>query len=393
MNENPYETTPSLASEPLAVDQSAACASKKGSWRWWIAVAVTLALSVVFFLVPVPLVVTTPGPTLNLNEPLDGHELMTMSGTDPRTGKPLVVDEPSKGQLRMVTISEYGGPGHTVTLSDVLTLLSDGVSQVNLYSDLYGDDVTAEQMQSASQAMMDSSHMTAANAAMEELGWDLPATVTVVDAVPGTHAVGKVQEGDQILSVTTPDHLEHQVDQAGTIFALMTQQPPNTDLAVKILRKGQEETVTITSVESPDGEGSKLGIFLDIDIEMPVDVEFALGDIGGPSAGMMFALAMIDRLTEGDLTGGKTIAGTGAMSYDGRVEPIGGLPQKMVGAQRDGADFFLAPAQNCDAITSVPDGLKVFRVSTLSEARAAVHAIANGQEDTLKPCLVPRSAN
>ena len=101
------------------------------------------------------------------------------------------------------------------------------------------------------------------------------------------------------------------------------------------------------------------------------------GNVGGPSAGTMFALGIYDTLTPGAMTGGQQIAGTGTIDPAGKVGPIGGIRQKLVGARDGGADCFLAPADNCDEVVGhVPDGLQVVRISTFDEARQAVEAIA-----------------
>lgn len=157
-------------------------------------------------------------------------------------------------------------------------------------------------------------------------------------------------------------------------------------------RNGELVTEEIVSGESPDGYGSKLGIYLDTDIQMPLDVQVHLEEVGGPSAGMMFALTIIDRLTPGDLTGGVSIAGTGALGYDGRVQPIGGLPQKIEGAKRSGVEWFLAPSLNCDELSEAPTGINVVRVDDLKEARAAVDAIAHGSTEGLRACYAKSAA-
>jgi PDZ domain-containing protein len=101
----------------------------------------------------------------------------------------------------------------------------------------------------------------------------------------------------------------------------------------------------------------------------------------------MFALGIIDKLTPGDLTGGKKIAGTGTIDPDGVVGPIGGIRQKLVGARDAGARYFLAPADNCsEVVKHIPDGLTVVKVATLNAARDAVTAIAAGKADTLPGC-------
>ena len=123
----------------------------------------------------------------------------------------------------------------------------------------------------------------------------------------------------------------------------------------------------------------QLGIFLATSFEFPFDVSIALDDVGGPSAGMMFALGIIDRLTPEGMTEGRHFAGTGTIDSAGNVGPIGGIAQKMVGASDAGAEFFLAPADNCgEVVGNIPAGLGVVRVSTLDEARSAVEALAAG---------------
>jgi PDZ domain-containing protein len=118
----------------------------------------------------------------------------------------------------------------------------------------------------------------------------------------------------------------------------------------------------------------------------PFDVEISLEKVGGPSAGLMFSLGIIDTVTPGDLTGGKHIAGTGTISPDGLVGPIGGIEQKLQGARAGGATLFLAPAANCQEVAGrIPDGLQVVRVETLAEARDAVERAGNGQDTSGLP--------
>lgn len=348
-----------------------------------------LALSVVvgLFIVPAPYVVTTPGPTFDLKEDIQELEVIHIEGKDPATGKPVELDTEKGGDLRMVTISEYGGPGHYLSFFDVFWLTRDGVSSVENYSDIYPDDITADQLQSFASAQMTSSHSTASVAALEELGWTVPATVTVNEVAEGVDAHGKILPGDILVAVQTPDGTVHSIDKAATIFAVTAATAPGTELVVTVNRDGKNIPIKAKTHESPDGIGSKLGIFLHVETQMPLKITFNLEDVGGPSAGMMFALTIIDRMTPGDMTGGQRIAGTGALSYDGRVQPIGGLPQKMVGARNAGAQYFLAPAANCNEITETPEGIEVFRVNTLDEARQAVESIAAGTTSSLPACL------
>jgi PDZ domain-containing protein len=113
----------------------------------------------------------------------------------------------------------------------------------------------------------------------------------------------------------------------------------------------------------------------------PFSIDFNLANIGGPSAGLMFSLAVVDKLTTGDLNDGKFVAGTGTIDSDGKVGSIGGITHKMLAAQEAGATVFLVPADNCDeAKTAQDDGLELVKVDNLGQAVDALHAISAGRE-------------
>jgi PDZ domain-containing protein len=123
-----------------------------------------------------------------------------------------------------------------------------------------------------------------------------------------------------------------------------------------------------------------MGVDIIEQYKFPFSVKFSVGDIGGPSAGMMFALGIIDKLTSDNLTGGKFIAGTGEITSTGQVVPIGGIQQKMVGARDAGATVFLAPAGNCsDVRGAIPSGLRVVKVATLSQAMTDLEELKAGK--------------
>jgi PDZ domain-containing protein len=103
----------------------------------------------------------------------------------------------------------------------------------------------------------------------------------------------------------------------------------------------------------------------------PFDVQISSGEIGGPSAGLMWALGLYDLLTPGDLTGGQTIAGTGQIALDGTVIPIGGIEEKLTAAADAGATVFLVPQGNMEeARASGGHGLELVPVATFDDARA-----------------------
>lgn len=369
------------------------------SWRLVTALLALLAMVAILFWVPVPFVVSSPGPTFNVLGSSEGEPMIAIEGTDPTTGDALQLDEPQsasvtdkdkpgQGQLRMVTVSESGGPGNRLNFAQLLVAYADPHSKIVDYDSVYPQGQTETDVSDAQVAMMRNSQMTSQVAALEYLGWDVPATVTIEGAVEGSNAEGVVQQGDILRAITTPDGTRHEVEDGSIPFALMRTVPPGSPMTITVERDGSLQDLSFDSVApSATESGSKLGIYLTVNPSLPVNISFNLEGVGGPSAGMMFSLGIIDRLTPGDMTGGATIAGTGTMSFDGQVGAIGGIQQKMWGAHDDGAQWFLAPSENCSEVVGhVPGGLNVVSVSTLDEAVAAVETIAQGEGQTLPTC-------
>ena len=398
-NPDQSRTDPVLVPDAIlpATSRAEGMPRRRGALRHYVRAAVAFlllgGLFAALFVLPMPYVVESPGPTFDVIGSSDDTPMIDISGTDPDTGKAVEVDPVRRtgdgtGALRMVTVYESGGPGRRLNLIELAQAWFNERDRIVPYDQAYPSDVTQQELDEAAAAQMQSSQSTAGVAALQELGWTVPGTVTIEGAVPGSDAEDKVEQGQTMVALTTPDGVRHPVDSASVPFAVMRDQPVGARIVVTVEKDGTTSDVTITSVSGGAGTtGSKLGIYLSADVEMPLDITIHLEKVGGPSAGMMFALGIIDRMTPGDMTGGQSIAGTGALAYDGGVEPIGGIQQKMWGAVRDGATWFLAPSTNCDEVVGhVPDGLSVVKVSTLSEARSAVESIAAGTGDTLPTC-------
>ena len=128
-----------------------------------------------------------------------------------------------------------------------------------------------------------------------------------------------------------------------------------------------------TFVRKPCGPHDELLVgFRSID-PFPFPVSIDSGDIGGPSAGLMWALGLYELMTPGDLTGGRTIAGTGTIDLRGHVGPIGGIRDKVVAAQHAGASIFLAPADDMAELDGVDTGaMRVISVATFADALQAL---------------------
>lgn len=361
--------------------------------------ALALVLGAIMFIIPMPYVVESPGPTFDVGGSYRGTELLSVSGADPTTGEEVRVDSAhekgdGRGELRMVTVSEQGGPGRRLNLVQLIHGRLSPNSRITPYSTAYPGEVTKDQVDSAQSWMMKSSQSTADVAAMEALGYAVPATTTIRGAAEGSDAAEKVRDGDVLVSITDEEGAVHPADSASMVFRLVKATPAGSVLTLRVKRDGEELDLPVTTIpDESHPQGSRLGVYLDVEARAPLDVRVNLESVGGPSAGLIFSLAIIDKLTDGDMTGGRVIAGTGTMSYDGEVGPIGGIVQKMHGAKRDGAEWFLAPARNCEeTLGEAPDGLRVVAVSTLADAREAVEAIAAGDAEGLPSCETAAAA-
>lgn len=359
--------------------------------KFLVTLLVATAVAVGVAMIPVPYVIQTPGPTVDVLGTQGDTEVLQVDEVPEDLG--LHLNEDGDGEIRMVTVSEVGGPGSTVRVADVVSAWFQASAKVLRYSDVYPDEITADEVQQMSSAQMESSHSAAQITAFDYLGVPMETTMTVVGTVPGTGAEKVLEEGDVLKAITLPNGTVFPVASPSVPFTLLRSVPAGSTLSVLIERDGKEETVEITTTASTDSEtgeveeGSKMGAYLDADVEAPFDVTIHLEKVGGPSAGLAFALGIVDRFTEGGLTNGQKVAATGVLDYSAHVSPVGGIKQKMFGAKRDGAEWFLLPQANCeDTMGGVPAGLTVVPVSTLEEGLDAVEKIAAGDTGDLPSC-------
>jgi PDZ domain-containing protein len=325
---------------------------------------VTVALAAAAFLMPVKYAVLRPGPALNTLGKENGKDLIAIAGR---------ASYPTTGALDLTTVSVFGGPGTHVELYQVVEGWLDPAVAVVPEEEVFPKGQTAEQSKQENEREMTSSQESATAAALTSLGIGIGTKVTISEVDDKAPSAKTLQAKDVLVSingVATSD-LEKlreglQKTEAGKVARVVVE------------RGGTQVPLEVTTRAGDDGR-TQLGVFIDATFDFPFDVKIQIEDIGGPSAGTMFALGIIDKLTPGSLTGGKKIAGTGTMDADGTVGPIGGIRQKLVGARRAGAAWFLAPADNCNEVVGhVPDGLSVVRIATLDEAKAAVEKIGQG---------------
>jgi PDZ domain-containing protein len=163
---------------------------------------------------------------------------------------------------------------------------------------------------------------------------------------------------------------------------LMAKTKPGDEVVLDFRRKNATPGVTTVKLGSaPDKKQGVLGIGVVEAPWAPFTINFNLANIGGPSAGLVFSLAVIDKLTTGDLSGDRFVAGTGTINSDGKVGSIGGITHKILAAHEAGATVFLVPADNCDEAKSAhQDGIDLVKVNKLGDAVDALKALSAGGE-------------
>ena len=324
----------------------------------------TVVAIVVAALLPVPYVILGPGPTLNTLGESSGQPLIKISGH--QTYK-------TSGNLNLVTVSYQGGPGSNMNIFQALRAWLNPSQAVVPETELFPAGQSAQQTQAQDTEEMTGSQQIATAAALTQLHIPYQTVVSVVSTVPGYPASKTLKAGDVIVAVDGKS-----VDGQTSLSSMITAHPVGSVLTLTVLRGGKTLTIPVASKAS--GGTAVIGVDAQEQYKFPFTVSISVGDIGGPSAGMMFALGIIDKLTPLNLTGGKFIAGTGEITASGQVQPIGGIQQKMVGARSAGATVFLTPAGNCaDTAGAVPAGLRLVKVSTLSQAMSDLEAIKAGK--------------
>lgn len=353
---------------------------RRARWRGRGVIFVSLAavLAVAFTAIPVPFALEHPGPWWNTlgkqsvfddcspNPSEDGTEpLIEISGT---------TTYPTTGALDLLTVCVQGTPEYMPNWFDVMQAYLSPSQSVIPFEYLFPKGETQEERDESNAAEMVDSQGESIAAAMTYLGYTVEGGATVVSTTAGMPADGVLLPGDIVIAlnavrVLTIDELRAAVQDAGS------SQPAD----VTVIRDGVSLVTTLTPV-SKDGT-TLLGLVGQTKYTYPFEVTIHLNDVGGPSAGLMFALGIVDKVTPGEMTGGKNFAGTGTIDAAGNVGPIGGIRQKLYSALAAQAPYFLAPLDNCDEVVgNIPQGLQVFAVATMTEAVTAVSTVASGDE-------------
>ncbi|CAA9346487.1 MAG: Lon-like protease with PDZ domain [uncultured Nocardioidaceae bacterium] len=341
-----------------------------------IAVVALVALFGVAAMLPVPYVTMSPGPTLDVLAERQGEEIVQIDGER---------SYPTKGTLELTTIS-VTSPERELGLAEVLGAWFDKTRAVYPRDAIYLPEQTAEDVEAEGDVEMISSQDTAIAAALSELGYDLGMSTEVFDVTEDGPADGKLKARDRIISVDGA-----KVRDADAVVEAVQQAGVGGTLRFEVLRAGERRTVSLRPAPGEDDpDQARVGVTVGGGYDFPFAVEVNIDDsIGGPSAGLIFALAVYDSLTPGALTGGRHIAGTGTITADGTVGPIGGIQQKIVAAADTGGDLFLVPADNCDSALEAAveeDEIELVKAATLRSAVRSIRAFADDPDAELPRC-------
>jgi PDZ domain-containing protein len=313
-----------------------------------------LVLGVLGTTLPVPYVAQVPGPTFNTLGDIDGEPIIVVEGREPND-----VD----GNLNLTTVGVSRGGLSLVQavrgwLDDEVAVVPEDV--------IYPPDRSEEETREANREAFLTSEQAAESVALGHLGY--PEKVVVKGLAEDSPSEGQLEEGDAIEAIDgrpTPD--------LGTLDEVLTSVPGGTEVTVDYTRLGEPGSTTVVTRAATEREGSLLGVSVLLQPFAPFDIDIQVEDVGGPSAGLMLTLGILDLVGDDDLTDGAVIAGSGTIDIDGNVGPIGGITLKMVTARDIDAELFLVPADNCAEALRVEDpGFPLARVATLDDALDAL---------------------
>ncbi len=339
------------------------CAAvSRRTWTLLVSLGLAMTLGLLGALATVPYVALRPGPTFDTLGAVAGKTVVDIRGTQ---------TYPTSGHLNMTTVSVIDN----VTLYGSLALWISGRSVLVPREEIFPPELSQKQVEEQSQEMFRGSEANAKAAALRYLGY--PTEVVAGQIASDGAASGTLVVGDRLLAIDG-----REVHTAQQVIDVLAGSRPGQLVQVRFQRGDAaplERAITLETGVRP-GRGY-LGVGVTDSPVVNFGITISLADVGGPSAGLIFALAIVDKLTPGPLTGDTFVAGTGEITTDGQVGPVGGIPLKMIRAREAGASVFLVPAGNCaEAAPRAPEGLQLVRVGTLAEAVKALDAVRAGQQ-------------
>ena len=332
----------------------------------WALLAVTLVVAVGLSLLPAPYVIDRPGPTY------DTLGVVSVDGDDvPLISLP---DEPAyeqRAELRVTTVTRVGNPEALPSWVEVVSAWLSPERSLTPVDQAFPPGVTFEENQEAARIEMENSQQESIAAALSYLDIDYASFLQVADTIEGGPSEGVIEPDDIILEAA-----DQPVSDVTTLRGIIADNGVQTPLRISVERSGVRETLeVIPRMAEGDTPIPVIGVLVSGVYDFPLEIDIELGSVGGPSAGLMFALGLVEKLTVEQIAGSLKVAGSGTISAAGDVGPVGGIRHKVYGAADSGAEWFLVPSDNCDDLAGLsPDGITVIPVSTLSEAVAALEA-------------------
>ncbi len=317
----------------------------RSPWRLIVAMAIAAGVVVGAFMVPIPVFyLYVPGPVR------DVEKLVTVDGAKTYS---------SEGQLFLTTVTVEP----TVTFVDLIKAGLDPHMDVVMKEDVT-QGMTLREVKEQARADMRDSKQAARQTAFSALGLPAGEGARILETVPDSPAVGLLQEDDRVVAIDGG-----KVATACDVQQAIGDHDPGDVVRLTVLRDGRRRTIAVETAEHPMLQGAAyVGITMADVVGDGIGVDFKTGRIGGPSAGLMFSLALYDQLTPDDLTRGRKIAGTGTIACGGIVGPIGGVEEKVAAAEREGAEIFLSPEINFAAAEDAAGDIEVVSVRTFDDA-------------------------
>ncbi|WJY99212.1 Putative serine protease HtrA [Corynebacterium hansenii] len=304
--------------------------------------------------IAVPFAAEGPGPLFDVLGDIDGKEAVVVAGGDP---------DPSAGELNMTTVAV----AHKLSLAQVMGMWADPDQKVVPIEAVFPPGLSQDDVKERNALMFTESEANATASALRQLG--LPIEVTVALVTKGSAAEGKLEKGDVLAAIDGDD-----IDRPETLQRTVAGHAPGDRVTLDVVRGGEKKQIEVELGANPDDDKRAfLGVGMAAQPKGDVKVQYNVSGVGGPSAGLMLSLAVVDKLSPGDLTEGRTIAGTGTIDGVGVVGPIGGITHKISAAREGGAEFFLVPGANCaEARTAEAGDMKLIKVGSLGDAVKAL---------------------
>ncbi len=343
------------------------------TWTAFVAAFFFVTLAVLLAVSPVPFVSWNPGST---------RDTLGSAGNEPIIKVEGIETYPTSGRLDMTVVSVTPADGR-LSLPEALLAYWLPRRDTLPRDSVYLPGKSADEVESEDADMMETAQDDAVVAALRADDQPVTEMPAVYSVTVGGAAHQKLMPGDLVVSVDgvpTPTT-------AAVGEAIRTHQV-GEEVRFEVIRQKAEVQVAITTSESTtQPDVAVVGITLGVGYRYQPVIAFDFGRrIGGPSAGLVFALAIFDKITDGSLLAGRHVAGTGSITPDGEVGRIGGIQEKIGGAEKAGATVFLVPAGNCDDLAGIQTDMTLVKVGTLADGIAALQALSGPNPTDIPHC-------